>query len=440
MTARPALSRTFLTVWSGQVVSVLGSSMTGFGMAIWVYQESGSVTRLALVMLAVTVPGIALAPVAGVYVDRLDRRLVMFATDALAGAATLTMAALYGADLLAFGAVLAGAAVISAAQAFQEPAYVAAIPTLVAKEQLGRANGLVQMGPALGNLVAPFAAGALLGTLGVGAVLAADVVTFLVALATLAAVRFPPLPRTSDGTEEEPLRRQVWSGVRYLRRRPGLWRLLVVFAGMNLMFGFVSVLYPPLFLGFTNEVVMGAVFSAAGLGMVFGSVVMSAWGGPRRRVAGIIVLLAGMGASLAVIGWRPSLPLAALGACAVMFILPLASGTSQTLWQVKIPLDVQGRVFSTRRMLSVAATPVAYLLAGPLADGIFEPAMADDGWLADLLGPVFGTGPGRGIGLMFVVAGLGCVCLAALSALDPAIRNIETDYPDVEEPELVARA
>jgi MFS transporter, DHA3 family, macrolide efflux protein len=418
------------------VVSLLGSSLTGFGLGIWVYQETGSVTRLALVMLAVTVPGVLLAPIAGVYVDQLDRRVVMFAMDAIAGASTLVLALLFLTDTLAFWHILAATAVTSAAQAFQEPAYLAAIPTLVGKEQLGRANGLVQLGPAFGTLVAPLAAGALLATSGVWAILIADVVTFTVALVTLAIVRFPPIPRSLDSGESVPMRVQAWSGLRYLRARPGMWRLLLVFAGMNLLFGFVSVLYPPLFLSFTSELVLGAVLSVAGLGMVAGSLLMSAWGGPRRRVAGLMVMLGAIGIAIVLTGWRPMVPLAALGTLGVMFILPMATCTSQTLWQLKIPLDMQGRVFSTRRMLSVAATPIAYLLAGPLADRIFEPAMTDGGPLADIFGPIIGTGAGRGIGLMFILVGLATVALAASTWLDPKIRNLETDYPDIDMPAI----
>ena len=428
------ISRTFLIVWAGQVVSLLGTNLTGFALAIWVFQGTGSVTQLALVLMAVAVPGIILGPFAGVYADRFDRRVVMLVTDGIAGVASLGLAAAFFFGDLTMWQIVVATGISSAAQAFQEPAYLAAIPTLVSQDRLGRANGLVQLGPAVGMLVAPAIAGALLLTLGVWAVLAIDVVTFLVAVGTLAIVRFPPVPRTTVASESS-----VWqeakTGFRYLLDRPGMFRLIMVFAGVNLLFGFVNVLYAPLFLSYANEAVVGAVLSVAGLGMVLGSVAMSVWGGPKRRVLGLIVMLSGMGVFIAISGVRPSLTAAAIGATGVMFIVPLANGTGQSLWQVKVELDMQGRVFSTRRMLSVAAAPLAYVLAGPLADNVFEPAMAEGGALSGVLGPVLGTGTGRGIGAMFVFVGLGALVLAVVSLLDPKIRNIERDYPDIAMPE-----
>ena len=378
--------RTFAIVWVGQVVSMLGSQLTGFGIAIWTFQQTGSVTQLSLVMLAVAVPGILLAPIAGASVDRFDRRYVMLISDAIAGAATMFLVALFWADALQFWQVLLAVATSGSAGAFQEPAYLASIPTLVPKDRLGRANGLVQLGPAIGTLVAPALAGALLLTSGLWAILLIDVVTFSVAVGTLTTVRFPPVESTS-GTKDAAIREQTAAGFRYLRKRPGMLRLILMAAGLNLAFGFASVLYAPLFLSFTNEAVLGIVMSIAGLGMVGGSLLMSAWGGPTRRVRGMIVMVVGMGVALIIAGLRPSVLLAALAAAILFFFIPLLNGTSQSLWQLKVDLDMQGRVFSTRRMLAVAATPIAYVVAGPLADRVFEPAMAADGALSASLGP-----------------------------------------------------
>jgi len=123
-------------------------------------------------------------------------------------------------------------------------------------------------------------------------------------------------------------------------------------------------------------------------------------------------------------------PLIAVAAFLLMAVVPVANTASQVLWQLKVPAGVQGRVFAIRRMISQAIAPIAMLAAGPLADRVFEPLLAEGGALASSVGSVIGTGPGRGIGFMFVVSGAltGVVALVGYSL--PRVRNIETELPD----------
>ncbi len=423
--------RTFLIVWLGQVVSVLGSQMTGFALGIYVFQQTGSVTRFSFIILAANLPGIVVGPFAGSLVDRLPRRLVMIGADTLAGLATLVAALLFFSGSLTIGAIYAIAVLGSLANTFQEPAYTASVPLLVPKEHLGRANGLIQLGPAIGLLGAPVAAGFLIVAAGLGTILVIDVVTFLVALGTLIAVRIPD-PEPSD----EEVRPSLWADVKegffFLWRRTGLFLIMMSALILNFLFGFFNVLIIPLFLTFTTAEAAGIVFTIGGLGMVLGSIVMSAWGGPKRRIRGAVMLMATAGIGFMVMGWRNSVVLVAVGTFGLMSTSALVNGTFQTFWQVKIPLAMQGRVFAMRRMLATLATPAAYLLAGPLADQVFEPAMADGGSLADgWVGSLLGTGPGRGIGLMFVLIGIGAIATVLLMYTHPRVRHVETELPDV---------
>jgi MFS family permease len=421
--------KTFITVWAGQVLSQVGSTMTGFALSIFVYQETGSVTRLATVLLAANLPAILLAPVAGVWVDRLDRRLVMMVSDSAAGLGALALLSLAWRSELTFWPVVLVAALGSAAGSFQEPAYRASIVTLVPKERLGRANGMIEMGPALGTLIAPAIAGALIVSVGVEAVLAVDVVTFVAAVATLAIVRFPRLA-TSAGQATRSMRHEVLEGLRYLRDRSGLLGLLSMAAGLNFFLVFANVLWLPLFLGFTDEATIGLVMTGVGLSMVVGSVVMGAWGGPERLVRTMVGLLIVSGLALSASGLRPSLWIAGASVMVFMFFIPLVNGISQTLWQRKVEPAIQGRVFSTRRMIATIASPIAYIVAGPLADGVFEPLLAPGGPLSGTVGEVMGVGAGRGSALLVVLAGLGVVAVAGAAWSFPAVRNIERDVPD----------
>jgi MFS family permease len=421
--------RTFFVVWIGQLISVVGSNLTGFGLAIWMYLETDSVTLLALIMLATTLPGIVIGPLAGAFVDRLDRRKVMLIGDSSAGTATLVVVLLLLTDQLELWHIYLMATIVSVANSFQEPAYTASVPLLVPKKHLGRANGLVQMGQAMGALVAPILAGVLVAATGLWGVLLADVATFAVAVSTLALVRFPR-PEAAPSRSER-LWGQVAEGWRWLRTRGGLFGFLLVAAGINFLLGFMNVLYIPLFLSFTNEVVLGTALTVLGAGMLVGSLVMGVWGGPKRRVRGMLAGIVVGGLLVAAMGFDDSVFLVTAAAFVLMVTVAVVNGTSQVLWQVKVPPELQGRTFSVRRMLAQMAIPVSYLSAGPLADGVFEPLLAAGGGLAGSVGSVIGTGPGRGIGFMFVLMGLGTVLLAVLAYLIPSIRNLEDELPDM---------
>lgn len=421
--------KTFMTVWAGQVLSQVGSTMTGFALSIFVYQESGSVTQLGIVLLAANLPAILLAPVAGVWVDRLDRRIVMMVSDSVAGLGALALLSLAWRFELTFWPVVLVAALGSAAGAFQEPAYRASIVTLVSKDRLGRANGMIEMGPALGTLIAPAIAGALIVSVGIEAVLAVDVVTFMAAVGTLAVVRFPRVASSGEGSRRS-MRIEVLEGLQYLRDRSGLLGLLSMAAGLNFFLVFANVLWLPLFLGFADEATIGLVMTGVGLAMVAGSVVMSAWGGPERLVRTMVGLLVVAGLALSASGLRPSLWIAGGAVMAFMFFIPLVNGISQTLWQRKVEPSIQGRVFSTRRMIATIASPIAYVVAGPLADSVFEPLLAAGGPLSTSVGDIMGVGAGRGSALLVVLSGVGVILVAGGAWLVPSVRNIERDVPD----------
>lgn len=427
----PATSglRTFFTVWAGQLVSVTGSTMSAFAVQFWIYAETGSVTNLAMVSLAFSLPGVLVSPFAGALVDRWDRRRVMFAADSVAAAATLSLAVLYASDGLELWHVFLVVAVIGLSNAFQEPAWLASISLLVPKAHLGRANGLVQLNQGVSLVLAPALAGAVLVTAGLQAVLFIDVATFLVAMTALAIVRFPR-PEGHGTASTGNLRADAALGWRFVRERPGLFGLLWIYAGVNFSLAFANVLLIPLVVAFSSEGAAGGVFSAAGVGLIVGSVAVSAWGGPKRRVRGTMMAIAGGGAFVMLCGLRPSVLLVAIASVGLMTIVPVANTSSQVLWQLKVPPAMQGRVFSIRRMIAQGISPIAILLSGPLADNVFEPLLAEGGALAGSVGAVIGTGVGRGVAFMFVVTGLLTVLLAVTGYLAPRIRNLETELPD----------
>ncbi len=422
--------RTFVIVWFGQLVSLIGTALTGFALALFVYTETGSATQLSLVLLASQLPQIVFTPIAGALVDRWDRRVAMIVSDTGAGAATAVLALLLMTETLEIWHLYPILAVAGLFQTFQFPAYSAATTLLVHKDNYGRAAGMVQLAEAAGQVIAPAAAGVILVVGGLGAVVAVDVVTFIIAVGTLLFVRFPkPEATEASIAAAGSIRSEIAFGLHYLRARSGLLALLGYFAVINLIFGFVSVLIFPLVLGFASEQATGTVVSIGALGMIAGSLVMSAWGGPRRRVFGVIWGVVGLGLGLILAGLRPSLPLLTIAIALLFFAIPIANASSQAIWQVKVAPDVQGRVFAVRRTLGQITAPLALIAGGPLLDRVFQPLMEPDGGLADSVGSIIGTGDGRGAALFVIVLGALGLAVSLFALLYPRLRNLEAELP-----------
>lgn len=423
--------RGFLLIWAGQLVSVAGSNLTGFGLGVWVYQRTGSATKYALIALFATLPGIVVSPLAGALADRWDRRRLLILCDLGSGACVLCVAALLYLDRLEVWHIYALNGVKSIFTGSQGPAYTAATTLLVPKRHLGRAGGMVQLSEAVGQIVAPAAAVTLIVTIHLWGVIFIDFLTFLFAVGVLTFAPIPPLRVTSPGAQKrQSLLRSAAYGWSYITTRPGLFGLLIFFAANNFLTGFVLVLSTPLMLSFATPAALATALACGGLGTLAGSIFMSAWGGPKRRINGVLGFYILMGVCVIVMGLRPYVPAITVAVFFLSFSLPVIIGSSQAIWQSKVALDVQGRVFAVRRMIAWSSMPLAYMLAGPLADKVFEPLLAADGSLAGSAGWLIGVGRGRGIGLLYVLIGVLILLTVAAASLYPRVRLVEDELPD----------
>lgn len=424
-------TKTFLIIWLGQVVSLVGSGLTSFALGVWVFERTGSATQFALIGLAAVLPRVLLSPLAGAIVDRYDRRRVMIFSDVGAGLSTLAVVLLLFTAQLEIWHIYLLAAINAAFGTVQWPAFAATTSLLVSKENLGRANGMVQFGRAASEILAPAMAGVLVGRIRLEGVIFIDVVTFLFAVGTLLLVRFP---RPENLAASPPQRTSLWQdlslGWRYISARPGLVGLLLFFAVVNFLWGMVGALITPMILNWTSSDALGLIISIAGVGMLAGSLIMSVWGGPRRRISGVLNFEMLSGLCFVLMGLRPSFWLVAAGAFGAHVTIAVVYGSNQAIWQSKVDPQIQGRVFATEQMVARAAAPLAYLLAGPLADRIFDPLLALDGPSTSSLGQILGTGPGRGIGLLFVLMGVIKVAITLIARLNPHLCNVEDELPD----------
>ncbi len=431
---RPAGMPAFTIIWFGQMVSFLGTGMTRFALTIWAWQITGQATALALVAFFSFGPTVLMSPIAGALVDRWNRKFVMMLSDLSAGLSTVAILLLYATGNLQIWHLYVAGAFAGVFESFQWPAYSAAITTMLPKEQYGRANGMMSLLESVSAIGAPILAGILIGLIGIGGVMTIDILTFVFAVGTLALAHIPQPAGTAAGQEGRgSLRTESVYGFRYILQRPSLLGLQLILLSINLLFPFFYTILNPMILARTgdNAEVLGTVLSISGIGGVLGGLVMSAWGGPKRRVHGVlggIVLTSLLGQVL--MGLGRALPVWAVAGFFSGFFIPIANGSSQAIWQAKVAPGVQGRVFAVRRLIAQITGPLGILIAGPLADMLFEPAMQPGGALVGVFGGLVGSGAGSGMALMMMLAGSLGAAVSLSGYLIPTIGDAETILPD----------
>lgn len=429
--------RTFFIIWFGQLVSLIGTGMTRFAVLIWAYQQTEQATSLALLGFFAFVPYAIFSPVAGVLVDRYDRRKVMLISDSLVGVVTIVLLVLFRGDQLLIWHLFVAEFLIGTFESFQTPAYAAATTMLVPKDQLTRANGLQALALNASRVAAPFIGGALLPFIKLDGIMLIDVTTFMIAVVTLLLVRVP-MPPSEDAVSAENTSTlaTISFGLRYIWARPGLRGLMLLFAVVHLL---AAVTYfgvlPAMVLARSggNELALASVQGALGIGGVLGAALMTLWGGTKRKIDTVLL---GMALSFLfgdlILGFGRNPLTWAVGAFIAQLFIPPLSSANTAIWQLKTPPHLQGRVFAAKEAIITVPFALGFLLAGPLADRVFEPAMAVGGAWAGQFNWLVGSGAGAGMGLMFIGTGTLGTLLALTSYLSPAIRNVEIDLIDYD--------
>ncbi len=425
--------RTFFLVWCGQLISIIGSSLTNFALGVQVYQESGSVTLYTLIILSSTLPGLLVLPLAGVLIDRWDRRNIMLLSDLGAGACSLALALLFFTGVPQLWQICLLVGLSSAFSAAQWPAFAAATVQLVPRQHLVRANGMIEAIQGIAQVCAPILATTLLNLAGLSLILALDVTSFLVSVCILLLLRFPRLASAPAATGAAP--RPWWQtfgyGWHYIVARPGLLALLLLITLNNFTVGIAMALLVPFVLAVTSLDLLGAISTFSTSGLLVGSLLISIWGGPRRHIYGVLGFQTLGALSLLLAGFVPTPVVLALAGFGLFLSLPTSRSASQAIWQVKVDPTVQGRVFAIRRMIAWSTLPLAQLVAGPLADKVFTPLLLPGGALVGSgIAQLLGVGPGAGLALLFILLGLLSLLIIAGGLSYPCLRHVEAELPD----------
>lgn len=431
--------RSFFLVWGGQTVSSVGSQMTAFALGLWLFEQTGQATALALVVLASATPQLILTLIAGPVVDRFSRKALMIAGDIAAAGVTLFYLSLLSGGAIPEWGIYLGAALLGTVDRIQKLAYDASITMLVPKTQYMRAGAMITLTWYISDIMAPASAAALYPLLGLGGILLIDLMSYSVAITATSFTRIPHPPRAAALSGQNMFIRAA---------RDLLWGFRLIWASrplrtfllINLLFmvshDFAGVLYTPMILARTgNDAGTVAMWTVAmGVGGILMSVIVSMTGGPRSQMAaygwstvgaGLGKLLVGLGQSLKV--WMPSQFFTSAN-------FPLRGSAWSAIWRARIEPGEQGRVFAVTAAAIQLAGMIGVALAGPLADRVLQPALE----AGSPLSSIFGTGPGSGMSAaivlvspLMILAGILALRLPILRTLEIAPSDMTLAMPDI---------
>ncbi len=403
----------FFTVWTGQAFSLFGSNLVQFALVWWLTKTTGSATVLATATLAGILPGIFVGPFAGALVDRWSRRMVMIVADGIIALVTVGLAYLFAAGAVRIWHVYVIMFIRAAAGGFHWPAMQASTSLMVPEKHLSRVAGLNQTLNGAMNIMSPPLGALLLGLLPLQGVLAIDVGTAALAIAALSLVHIPqpqrrPTPAMPAGSRPS-LWEDVREGLRYVWCWPGLFAILVMATVLNFLvnpgFSLMPLLVTKHFGG--GAMHLAWLESGWGIGVVLGGLILSVWGGFRRRVLTSLTALVAMGTGILAVGLAPSSALwLALGALFFAGLMnPIVNGPLLATVQAAVAPEMQGRVLTVMQSAAMAMSPLGMAIAGPVADLL-------------------------GVRVWFVIGGAACMLMGIGAFFVPAIVYLEDNHAE----------
>lgn len=398
--------RTFLIIWLGQFASLLGSEMTNFAITIWAWEVTGQATPLSFILAVTQIPRLLISPFAGVWVDRFNRKYLMLLGDSVAGLSTIALLTLFLTDHLQIWHLYVSGAINGLFGYIQGLAHSASMTLIVAKQHYARASAFESLQMSGGYIIAPAIAGAIYAVTGLSGILTIDLATFVFAIATLSVISIPQSTERHQSVSSEMVLQQLTFGARYLWSHPNLVALLSFFLISNLIDSASFSILPAMVLARSgnNAAIWGTLLAFFGAGGLLGGLTISIWGGPQRRIHGVLIASAVWKGGLMALALAQQTSLKIGAALVSGFCSPFPDSCNQAIWRDKVEPEVQGRVFATRFLLTQLATPLGAAIAGPLADHVFEPAMQPGSDLAQMFGGFFGVGPGAGMAMQMTLS------------------------------------
>ncbi|MEA5040193.1 MAG: MFS transporter [Clostridiaceae bacterium] len=407
--------RAFLILWTTQSFSALGSAMTSFALVIWSYQQQGSALTTSLLTICSYAPYVLLSIFAGALSDRWNKKLTMLASDSFAALCSISVLMLLSAGHLQIWHLYVVNSLNGLMGTVQQPASDVAVSLLAPQKYYQKVAGLRSFSHSLVTVLTPVLATALLALAGMQVVILFDLFTFAAAfLSLLLFVRLPQAEAKADDKRDSVLQ-SAKSGLRYLKNNRGILDLILLLAVINFTASIYNAALPAMLLSRTGggEVVLGLVNTVTGLATILGSILATALPSPKSRVRVILYsLLFSMSTENFLLSFGRSAAVWCIGAILGWLFIPVMNANMDVLFRGRIPIEMQGRVYSARNTLQFFTIPLGYLCGGLLVDRVFEPFMASRP-TASLWITLFGAGKGSGAALLFFVIGI----FGALSCL-----------------------
>lgn len=406
--------KTYLLLWSTQSFSGLGSAMTSYALVIWSYTQKGSALMTALLMVSSYAPYVLLSVFAGALSDKWNKKITMLVCDTLAALTTVVMLILLQKGALQIWHLYLINGISGIMNTVQQPASEVATTRILPQKHYQRVGGLRYLASSLNSIMTPIIATAVLGIAGMNAIVAFDLLTFGVAFVTLAfGIRIPE--KEEEEGKQEKLLEAAKKGIAYLREEKGIFGLILFLAAINLVASVYEAAFPAMMLSRNggSEKVLGLVNAVIGVSTFAGSILASVVKKPKSRVRVICnCLLFSMSTENFLLAFGRTPVVWCVGGFLGWIAIPLMSTNLDAIMRLRVPEQMQGRVYSVRNSLQFFTIPIGYFLGGFLVDQVFEPMMAAQNG-ESILTKMFGTGKGSGAAFLFFViafAGIG-VCL-----------------------------
>ena len=416
--------KNFLVVWFGQLISAIGSGLTAFVLGVYAYELTNTATSAALVVLFSFVPSILLSPIGGVFADRFDRRAMMIIGDVGAAAGIIFILVIMLTGEIELWQIYLGVAVSSIFVGLQSPTYKASATDLLTEEQFSQGSGLVQLAEASKFLFSPIIAGLLLLTADITTILILDISTFLVATLAVFVIK-KGFKKASSDQENQNFLKDFKEGWKAMTTNKGVLMLVIIISLVTFYLGFLQTLLGPMVLSSSNAQALGGIQSFGAVGMILSSLFIGVLGKNQSYFTKLVIGLIFAGIAFSLIGMTSNIYFIAGAAFLFLSSLPFVNTSADVLVRKNIDNEKQGRVWGIIGILSQLGFVFAYSIAGFLADKVFTPLLDEGGYLAPTIGEFIGVGPGRGIGLLFIISGISVVILAVIISKTSSIKALD---------------
>ena len=414
--------RTFIILWLTQALSSLGSSMTGFALVIWLYNDSGSALTTALLTVCSYAPYVIVSIFAGAISDKWNKKAVMLVCDSFAALTTVCILVLFKTNSLEVWHLYILNALNGLMNSVQSPASDVATTLLTPEKHYQKTSAMRYFSNSLVSILTPVLAAAIVSFAGLDAVIAFDLATFAVAFTVLLFfIKIPEVPQNESS--KETLLQSAKGGISYLGRNKGILCMILFLSAINFIASIYNAALPALILSKSDEAALGAVSSSVGIATLVGSVIATVFPKPKSRSKTICAcLLVSMSTENFLLAFGNNTIAWCIGAVLGWLFIPLMSANYDVIFRSTVPKEMLGRVYSVRNTLQFFSIPVGYFLGGFLVDKVFEPFMA--GTENTLLLNIFGTEKGSGAALLFFVIGVAGVIVCAVFSRIKALREL----------------